>query len=242
MYRFDLSVIVPCYNEKENIPLIVKRFKEVLPKTLGTELILVDNGSTDGSGAVMRRLAGQNSFLRISKIKNNIGYGYGVWCGLKRAAGKYICWTHADLQTDLKDVVIAYYKIKEQQNPQRCFVKGKRKERAFFDLIFTFGMSIFVSIVLRKTFHDINAQPNIFHRDFLRFAKNPPRDFSFDLYFYYLAKKCGYKIVKFPVLFRKRVHGKSSWNTDLHGKWKFITRTVNFTFKLKKYIKSEEND
>lgn len=98
-------------------------------------------------------------------------------------------------------------------------------------------MSVFETVVLRKLLYDINAQPNLFHRDFLGNTKEPPYDFSFDLYFYYMAKKNRYEIIRFPVLFRKRIHGQSSWNTSIATKLKFIKRTIDFTIKLRNHIK-----
>ena len=67
--------------------------------------------------------------------------------------------------------------------------------------------------------------------------KNPPKDFSFDLYTYYLAKTNNYHLIKFPVLFPKRIHGESHWNTGLKAKFKFIKRTLDFSFKLKKRLR-----
>ena len=118
-----------------------------------------------------------------------------------------------------------------------CFVKGKRKGRRAFDVFFTVGMSAFESIILRKLLHEINAQPILFHKSFLDKIDEPPRDFAFDLYMYYMAKKLKYKMIRFPVLFPERIHGESKWNTSLAEKRKFIKRTIDFTFELKKRLK-----
>ena len=169
-------------------------------------------------------------------MKKNIGYGFGIWSGLKEAEGNYICWTHADMQTDLKDTIRALEIIQEQKRPETCFIKGKRNGRSAFDSLFTVGMSIFETLFLRKMLYDINAQPNLFHESFITRLNNPPKDFSFDLYFYYMAQKLNYKIIRFPVFFNKRIHGESHWNTSIKGKYKFIKRTIEFSFKLKKRL------
>ena len=233
----QLSIVVPCYNEEKNMPLIVEKFKKAKPGKLNVELILVDNGSTDNSGKIIRKFAKENRNIKTVEIKKNIGYGNGISTGLKKASGVFVCWTHADLQTDIADTITAYKIAIKQKNPEKCFVKGKRKGRPFFDVFFTVGMSAFETLFLKSFLYDINAQPNLFHRDLLDKTKNCPDDFSFDLYFYYMAKKLNYKIVRFPVLFFKRIHGTSHWNTSLLDKWKFIKRTILFTFRLKKDLK-----
>jgi len=67
--------------------------------------------------------------------------------------------------------------------------------------------------------------------------KNPPTDFAFDLYVYYIAKKNNYEIKRFPVFFGKRIFGESAWNTGWKARIKFTKRTIEFTFKLKKLLK-----
>jgi hypothetical protein len=63
--------------------------------------------------------------------------------------------------------------------------------------------------------------------------KNPPNDFSLDLYIYVLAKQHNLKIQKFDVLFPERFHGQSSWNTGLGAKINLIFKTVSYSLKLK---------
>ncbi|MDP2925240.1 MAG: glycosyltransferase family 2 protein [Nanoarchaeota archaeon] len=238
----ELSIIIPCYNEAENMPFLLDKFKEILNGNLlkTTELILVDNNSNDNTKEVLKKLLKRRKYPFARSVFQKIpGYGAAVYKGFSSAKGKYICHTHADLQTDPKDTIKAFEMIKSNDNPQKTFIKGKRYGRSFSDRFFTFGMSIFETLVLKKFLYDINAQPNIFHKDFLRLIKNPPEDFSFDLYAYYLAKSNGYIVIRFPVYFGKRLHGHSAWNFGFKSRFKLIKRTINFTFKLKKIL--EEN-
>jgi glycosyltransferase involved in cell wall biosynthesis len=235
-----LSIVVPCYNEEKSITSIVERFKEVKPD-FDVEIVLVNNGSKDGSRELIERLAKENIFITPVHVKENQGYGYGILSGLKQAKGEYISWTHADLQTDINDAIRAYNIISKESNPKDTFVKGKRYGRPIFDRFFTAGMSVFETAILGTTLRDINAQPNLFHRELLTKTQEPPHDFSFDLYFLYTAKENGMKVVRFPVEFKKRIHGESHWNTSLKAKWKFIKRTVDFSVRLRKKIKVDEN-
>lgn len=228
-----LSIIVPCFNESRNIPLILERFEAVIQRP-DVEAVLVNNGSSDGSQDVLDRLLPRYPFARTVRVDVNQGYGYGVRAGLKTALGEFVGWTHADLQTDPRDVMKALEIIESSGRSKSIYVKGNRKGRPLFDLFFTIGMSCFESVYLGGVLWDINAQPNIFHRSFMESWQNPPDDFSLDLYALYSARKQKLDIVRFDVLFPERIHGSSSWNTSISAKWKFIRRTLDFSGKLKR--------
>jgi polyisoprenyl-phosphate glycosyltransferase len=233
----QLSIVIPCYNEEKNIPLLVKRFNEVRPKSYTCELILVDNGSIDKTNSAIKNQIKKHKNIKLAVVKKNIGYGFGILTGLKKAGGRFVCWTHADMQTDLFDTVKAFNIIKKQKSPEKCFVMGKRKKRGIIDAFFTLGMSIFTSMVLGEYMEDINAQPKLFSRFLLSKAKSPPNESLFDLYFYYLAKKHKYKIIKFPVQFKKRKFGKSHWNKNLFSRFKVTWITIKSCFELRKRLK-----
>lgn len=232
-----LSIIVPCYNESKNIPLILERFSLVIERN-DVEVVLVNNGSTDNSREVLDELVPLYSFARQVSVEENQGYGFGILSGLSAAKGEFLGWTHADMQTDPHDPIKALELLESQPYPQRSYVKGTRQGRPLRDNIFTVGMSLFETLYMRCRLWDINAQPNIFHRSFFERWENPPHDFSLDLYVLYLAKYYGLQVVRFPVLFPERIHGESSWNTGFVQKWKFIHRTLEFSVKLKKGLGS----
>ena len=231
-----LSIIVPCYNESKNIPLILEKFASVIKRD-DVEVLLVNNGSQDNSQEVLDGLAPKYFFARVIKVEENQGYGFGITSGLNDAKGEFIGYTHADMQTDPSDPIKALEIIEKQLLPKECYIKGDRKKRPILDQFFTMGMSLFETIYLGKKLWDINAQPNIFHRSFFKEIKNScPKDFSLDLYFLYMAKKKGLNVVRFDVIFPERVHGVSSWNTGFASTWKFIKRTLVFSVKLKKEL------
>ena len=234
MNPINCSIIIPCYNEEKNLPVLLKRCEEVFFETENLEIVLVDNGSTDNSSAVLDDLASKFSFITIVHVKANKGYGFGILAGLKVAKGEVLGWTHADMQTDLGDVLTGLNFFHETSEVERLFVKGKRYGRPWPDVFFTFCMSIFETFLLKRLMWDINAQPTLFHRSFYLNWEDPPSDFSLDLYAYYKAKKEKLKIKRFSVLFDERLHGVSSWNIGLASKYKFIKRTLLYSFSLNK--------
>ena len=197
-----LSIVIPCYNEEKNIPLILSGFQGVIKRN-DVEVIIINNGSTDNSKDMLNNLLPQYSFARVIGVEKNQGYGFGILSGLKGAKGEYIGWTHGDMQTPPNDILKALEIIEKNNNPKNIYMKGRRKGRPLIDRFFTFGMSVFESMYFSGIFYDINAQPNIFHRSFFEKWNNPPYDFSLDLYAFYMAKRQNLEIIRFPVFLIK---------------------------------------
>lgn len=227
------SLVIPCYNEADNLSLLLERCKSVT-HTEGVEVILVDNGSTDSTPEVLLKLLPDYPGCRSIRVEKNQGYGFGIVSGLKAAKGQILGWTHADLQTDPCDAIrgLALF----EQHGEKIFVKGRRYGRPFMDVVFTVGMSLFETLLLSKPLWDINAQPTMFTRQFFETWSDAPDDFSLDLYAYYQAQIHGLKVHRFAVKFGERAHGVSHWNVNWAAKWKFIRRTVDFSLHLKKNI------
>lgn len=231
----ELSLVIPVFNEEKNLPLLVEKFSKIAEKKEVEFLLVEDSGSSDKTREKLKELARKHKFIK-PVLTNERGYGVSIYNGLKQGRGKYLAWTHADLQTDPQDALEALELI--QKKGDTTFVKGKRYGRPLADRFFTLGMSLFETASLKKGMYDINAQPNLFHKSFLKLMVDPPKDFSFDLYAYYLAKKHGYEVVRFPVYFGKRIYGHSAWNFGLSSRFKFIMRTMKFTKELKKKLMS----
>ncbi len=235
MDGIKLSLVIPCYNEAQSLPRLIGRLKECFTRA-DVEVVLVDNGSKDASPQIMaEQLAGATN-IRSVRVEVNQGYGYGILQGLKAARGTYIGWTHADLQTDPKDALRALEIIEGHSDSTQLFVKGSRYGRPLFDRLFSLGMGLFESVFLRVPLWEINAQPTIFPKSFFDGWIDPPHDFSLDLYSFYQARVQKLKVVRFPVYFGKREFGTSHWNVDWRSKVKFIKRTLDFSFKLKKRL------
>lgn len=235
-----LSLVVPCYNESRSLEALARRFSESRPLERGFELVLVDNGSTDATGEVMAGVARAHPFVRTVRVEPNIGYGNGIRRGLEEARGEFLAWTHADLQTDPLDAVRAYELALAQAQPDRCLVKGRRGGRPLSDEFFTWGMTAAAALALGGVMEDINAQPNLFHRRWMALLREAPLDFSFDLYVLHTLRRAGLAVVRFPVHFGARAHGQSSWNVGLAAKWKFIRRTAEFIWRLRRRLEEEK--
>ena len=230
-----LSLIIPCYNEAANLPLLLDRCASL--EIADIEIILVDNGSTDNSPQVLQDLLPRYPHCRSVRVPVNQGYGFGILSGLEASTGDLLAWTHADMQTDPKDVLRGLEIFKQHvDSGNNIYVKGQRIKRPLADVVFTVGMSIFETLLLLSRLWDINAQPNMFSRKFYESWVNPPHDFSLDLYVYFTARNQGLPVYRFPVEFGERAHGVSHWNINWVAKMKFIRRTIDFSFELKRRL------
>jgi glycosyltransferase involved in cell wall biosynthesis len=227
------SLVIPCYNEAENLPLLLERCKELTVRS-DIEVVLVDNGSTDRTAEVLQKLLPNYPGCRSIRVEKNQGYGFGIVSGLRATEGQILGWTHADMQTDPQDAFLGLGLF--EKHGDNIFVKGRRYGRPFMDVVFTVGMSVFETLLLARPMWDINAQPTMFPRSFFDDWETPPEDFSLDLFTYYQAQRSGLKVYRFPVRFGERAHGVSHWNVNWAAKWKFIRRTIDFSLQLKKKI------
>lgn len=235
-----ISIVVPCYNEEKNIHRLVERFCSVAEQfeSSGFELLLVNNGSEDGTSTAIEKEAENHDFIKKIEIAKNEGYGHGINEGLKNCQGEWLGWIHADLQLPPEAFLEFNNFIKTKPSiASNTFFKGKRSNRSLSDSFFTIAMGLFESTYLWKGLWDINAQPTLISREFYNKIGNPPKDFSFDLYVYYLSKKRGMNIVRIPVKQQKREEGVSSWNNGIKSRIRLIKRTLSFSKELKNNIR-----
>jgi len=225
------SIIFPCFNEGSNIPILLNKCNKIRKENI--EFIFIDNGSNDHSVKYFKNAKKKYPHFKFFRIKNNIGYGFGIHYGLKKAKGQIIGWTHSDLQADVNDLINAI-SIIEKSKESFIFLKGKRINRPFIDSFFSMSMGLIASVVFLKKLIEINAQPTFFSRNLFDDANDIPNDFSIDLYFYNLALIKKYKLIRFDVNFINRIYGNSSWNKGIFSKVKFILRNLFNIYLIKK--------
>ena len=232
-----ISLVIPCYNEEDNLEKLLIRISSVLKEFSKEkiEIVIVNNGSTDNSEQIIKNheLFRKNN-ISLLNIKKNIGYGDGINQGINFSTGDVICWFHADLQFDPLDALKIYTEYKGILLNENVLLKGNRMNRSFFDSFFTFGMTCLTFLLFGKKINDINAQPKIFKRSFLRFLKNPPIDFSYDIYFLLIALNNNIKIKEHPVKWYDRNAGEAKGGGSFKLKLKLTLRTVKFMFNLRK--------
>ena len=233
----DFELVLPAYNESKNLKMLIERAAGVArDMKIGSDqfnLVLVQNGSLDDSEKVLTQLKQSElgPWFRWVTVPKNQGYGYGLAQGLKATSARFVGWSHADMQCDPRNALIAYKKLATSTNT-KLFIKGQRTDRNWKDRIVSRIFETIATVVLGGIFHEVNAQPKVFRRDFLAFLKSPPTTFAFDLYGLYIAKREGYAIEAIPVSFPARVHGLSNWSAGFFRRYKTILGMIGYMFRL----------
>lgn len=134
----DISVVVPCYNEQGALPFYYDKMKEVmalLPE-LSFEIIIVDDGSTDGTLEAAKQLAKSDERIRYISFSRNFGKEAAMYAGLKNASGRYTAIMDADLQ-DPPEMLPKMYRVITEEGydavgTRRVTRKGEPPVRSFF--------------------------------------------------------------------------------------------------------------
>ncbi len=133
-----LSVIVPCYNEEEMLPVFYAELKKNLRNLDGikSEMIFIDDGSVDGTLQYLKSLSKKDKDVKYVSFSRNFGKEAAIFCGLKKSMGDYVVVMDADLQDPpslLKSMLIAIEKEGYDSVATRCTTrKGEPVIRSFF--------------------------------------------------------------------------------------------------------------
>jgi dolichol-phosphate mannosyltransferase len=99
------SVVIPCYNEEGNLPVLIERITEAIaPLAVSYEIVITDDCSTDDSWPRLQEMAHADPRLRAQRFASNCGESAAVWAGIKSARGDYVITMDADLQNDPAEI------------------------------------------------------------------------------------------------------------------------------------------
>lgn len=210
----EVSVLIPCFNEEENIDKcvnIISNFPWI------HEIIVVDDGSQDKTVLVAKSIKKDN--LKVIGYKKNRGKGYAVRYGLEHSSGEIAVIQDADMATPPEELQQIIQPIIDQRAD---FVNGSRMiypmERGAMKGMHVFGNRIFafiVSALIRKKLTDTLCGFKAFRIENLKnkLKENTWPDFELILQ----AKKNKMRIVEIPIHYKKRIAGKSKMKTFRHA-------------------------
>ena len=206
-----LSVIVPVKNEERNLPILIERLFPVLRELRRPfEVIIVNDGSTDGSLRVLRALAVSHPELRIIDLARNYGQTAAMMAGFDHARGDIIVPIDADLQNDPADIPRLLAKLDEGYD----VVSGWRKDRQDAAIRRKFVSRVANTMISRLSgvrLHDYGCSLKAYRRDVI----GPIRLYGeMHRFIPIYASWYGARIAEIPVNHSPRLHGQSSYGLE----------------------------
>jgi glycosyltransferase involved in cell wall biosynthesis len=205
-----LSVVVPVYNEHDNLKLLVERVETAL-ETLHRpwELLLVDDGSTDGSGELMDALAGGRDWLRVLHFEANCGQSAGLDAGFQHSRGQLVALLDADLQTYPEDLPGMCAELESSGVDAVVGIRAERRDSGWrrFSSRFANGVRNWLT---REEIVDTGCPIKVFRGDAIRAIR------LFDgmhRFLPTLLKMHGFTVLQRPVRHTQRVAGASKYGT-----------------------------
>lgn len=206
----DLSIVVPLYNESENVPELYGRIKSELEKLpLTYEIIFIDDGSTDGTWDVIEKLKANHPALKAIKFRHNCGQTSAMVAGFNYASGEIIITLDGDLQNDPSDISILLEKIKEGYD----IVSGWRKERKdhFSRVLPSRIANAVISVATGVKLHDYGCTLKAYRAECI---KQLHAYGEMHRFFPALASMTGARVTEIPVKHHPRKHGTSKYGFD----------------------------
>ena len=230
----DLSIIVPVKDEAENIAAVAKELEGVMGRSPWTwECVWVDDGSTDGSLAVIERLVQADPHHRFISFAKNAGQAAAFFAGFKEARGRVLATIDGDGQNDPADIAALVEMVLSGRADMANGYRRKRRD----DLVRKISSRIangFRNMVTGKTVRDVGCSTRAFRREC---AENLPMFAGMHRFFPCLVAMRGFTLAEAPVNHRPRLRGTSKYGIgnrlwvgllDTFGVWWLRRRAFSY--------------
>jgi dolichol-phosphate mannosyltransferase len=225
-------LILPTYNEAENIRDIVSASGEVLARSApeGFRILVVDDGSPDGTGRIADELAAEHDWVRVlhRTEKNGIGPAYlaGFSHALAEGAG-YVMEMDSDFSHDPADLARLLAAVRNGADlalGSRYVDGGGVRDWGLVRRLVSEGGSTYARIVLGLKIRDLTGGFKCFRREVLEaieFERVRSQGYAFQVELTYRAVEAGFRVVEVPIVFRDRERGtsKMSWRIAAEAAW-----------------------
>lgn len=212
-YNKDISIVISLYNEAESLPELLRWIRQVMEKEgYQYEIIMVDDGSRDGSWEIIKEAASSDSHIRGISFRRNYGKSAALFHGFKAAEGRVVVTMDADLQDSPEEIPEMYRMVTEEGFD---IVSGWKKQRFDNKLTKNLPSKLYNATARRITgikLHDMNCGLKAYRNEVV---KNVEVYGEMHRYIPYLAKNAGFdKITEKPVQHQKRKYGKSKFGLE----------------------------
>jgi glycosyltransferase involved in cell wall biosynthesis len=225
-----LSIVIPVYNEKNTVLDIIKKI-DSLPTRLNRELIIVDDGSTDGTREILKSLENRNDVKLIYK-ESNSGKGDSLKVGFKNSKGDYVIVQDADLEYEPED----YFKLLEAiDGKDNTIIYGSRFMGHYEEMspLHYYGnkfLTLITNILYGVELSDMETCYKLFPGSFIRSLNLKANRFDFEPEITAKVLKSGYKIIEVPIRYYGRKHSegkKITWKDGFNAIYSLVKYKFN---------------
>jgi len=216
-----LSVIIPCYNEQTTVATVIQRVRAI---ELAYEIIVVDDGSTDGTREVLAQIDPQDD-LKIVLHDHNQGKGAAVRTGFKAATGDVFLIQDADLEYDPREYPILLRPIEEGISKVvygSRFLGGPRKAMFFWNMVANRTLTLVTNILYNAILSDMETCYKVFRAEIVRDIPLRSKRFDFEPEITAKVLKRGHRIYEVPISYNGREwdEGKKiTWKDGVIAMW-----------------------
>lgn len=212
----EISVILPAYNEQENIKDAVTSINKYLQKKFRSfEIVVVNDGSTDKTPAIVKKMAKRNKNLRMVTHPKNRGYGATLRTGFANSQGKLVFYTDSDNQYKIKDLdlflplikkfdIVAGFRTKHEDPLMRIFISD------VYNLI--------IRLLLNLQVKDVDCSFKLIKKEVFKKIKLKSKTGLLEAELFAKAKKAGFSITQVAVNHYPRTKGKTSYEIGKRNK------------------------
>ena len=213
--KLTLSVIIPCYNEVEYIDEVIKSVEAV---NLADEIIVVDDGSVDGSRDVLQRIEAENRpHLRVLYHERNQGKGAALVTGFHAATSDVLLIQDADFEYDPREYPILLKPIQEGITDVvygSRFLGGPRKAMNFWNMVANKSLTLATNVLYNAILSDMETCYKVFRREVVADMTIRARGFEFEPEITAKILKKGIRIYEVPISYNGR-----EWTEGKKIKW-----------------------
>ncbi len=204
-----LSVVVPCHDERDNLRELHRRLAEAFPTTgtIGAEFVLVDDGSTDGTGELLDQLAQGDPRVVPIHLAERSGQTAALWHGLQAARGDWIAHLDGDLQNDPADLPPMLERAREGDLDAVLGYRSRRHDDGSRRWASRAANAI-RRTVLRDTIRDVGCSTRVVRREVLSSLPPVPNQHR---YLPALIQRGGWSCIQIPTRHHERRHGSSKY-------------------------------
>lgn len=211
----EVSIVVPAYNEQENLPKLIKSLMGLKHSLKDFEIVIVNDNSSDRTGFLADSYSRKYKNVKAVHRKKGInGMGAALKEGTKTAKGRYIVWVMADNSDDLNAIPKFVSSLRNDCDlvfGSRYTKGGSKGDLGAFKAILSSGYSFAAGLIFGFKAHDITNAFRAFKKEIFNNVKLESNDFAISPEFAIKAHLKGYRLGEVPTTYRNRKAGQTKF-------------------------------